>query len=327
MIADTRPSRRRVVTAVSAVLLSRVAWAQQPGRVYRVGGMSSLPAPNPPLLEWLNELGRLGFVEGQNFMLDAVSSGLRPEQFPEAAARLVKAGVDVIWAGGDPAIRAAQQATATIPILGMTDDMLGSGLVRSMARPDGNTTGVSLMATELDGKRQEILIEMVPGTRRIAALADAGNTTSDRLQRLRDAAHDRGVELSVYRLVQANEVAKAIEAAKAAGADGLNIMASPLWYSETAHIMQQAAALRLPAIYQWPDFAEQGGLAGYGPRILPLFHASARQLARLLKGAKPAEVPVEQPSKFELAVNLKVAKALGLTMLPSFLNRADALVE
>jgi len=199
--------------------------------------------------------------------------------------------------------------------------------VRSMARPDGNTTGISLMATELDGKRQEILIEMVPGARRIAALADAGNTTPDRLQGLRDAAHARGVELSVYRLVQADEVANAIHAAKAAGADGLNIMASPLWYSETAYIMQQAAALRLPAIYQWPDFAELGGLAGYGPRILPLFHASARQLTRLLKGAKPADVPVEQPSKFELVVNLNVAKALGLTLSRSFLGRVDGVVE
>ena len=115
MIAGTRPSRRRVVTAMSAMLLSRAAWAQQPGRVYRIGGMSSLPARNPPLVEWLNELGRLGFVEGQNLTIDEVSSGLRPEQFPEAAARLVKVGVDIIWAGGDPAIRAAQQATATIP--------------------------------------------------------------------------------------------------------------------------------------------------------------------------------------------------------------------
>ena len=275
----------------------------------------------------VKRIGRLGFVEVKNFTIDEVPSGSRPEQFPEAAARLVKAGVDVIFAGGDPAIRAAQQATATIPILGMTDDMLGSGLVRSMARPDGNTTGISLMATELDGKRQEILIEMVPGTRRIAALADAGNTTPDRLQGLRDAAHARGVELSVYRLVQAAEVANAIETAKAAGADGLNILASPLWHSELPNIVQQAAALRLPAIYQWPDFAELGGLAGYGPRILPIFRDSSRQLAMLLKGAKPADVPVEQPSKFELVVNLKAAKALGLTLSRSFLNRTDGLVE
>ena len=327
VIAGTRPSRRRVVTAVSAVLLSRAAWAQQPGRVYRIGSMSSLPRRNELTVEWLNELGRLGFIEGQNFTIDEVSSALRPEQFPEAAARLVKAGVDIILAGGDPAIRAAQQATTTIPILAMTDDMLGSGLVRSMARPDGNTTGISLMATELNGKRQEILIEMVSGARRIAALSDAGNTTSNRMQELRDAASARGVELSVYRLVQAAEVANAIEAAKAAGADGLNILASPLWHSELPNIVQQAAALRLPVIYQWPDIAEQGGLAGYGPRILPIFRDSSRQLAMLLKGAKPADVPVEQPSKFELVVNLKVAKALGLTLSPSFLGRVDGVVE
>jgi len=115
VIAGTHPNRRRVITAVASVLLSRGAWAQQPGRVYRIGGMSSLPARNPPLVEWLNELGRLGFVEVKNFTIDEVPSGSRPEQFPEAAARLDKVGVDIIWAGGDPAIRASQQATATIP--------------------------------------------------------------------------------------------------------------------------------------------------------------------------------------------------------------------
>src|SRR5207248_10182277 len=144
---------------------------------------------------------------------------------------------------------------------------------------------------------------------------------------LRDPAYARGVELSVYRLVQADEVANAIEAAKAAGADGLNILASPLWHSELPNITHQAAVLRLPVIYQWPDMAEQGGLAGYGPRILPIFRDSSRQLAKLLKGAKPADVPVEQPSKFELVVNLKIAKALGLTMSLSFLAHVDGVVE
>ena len=248
--------------------------------------------------------------------------------FSEVAVELAKAPVDVILAGGDPAIRAAQQATARIPILGFTDDMVGSGLVSSLARPGRNTTGVSLLATELDGKRQEILVDMVPDAHRIAALADPNTTALSRLQALRDAAHARGIELSIQQVDKPEEIIEAINAAQVAGAEAVNVLASPLLFAQRRLILERVAALHLPAIYQWPETAEEGGLAAYGPRIVQLFRdVLARQLVKLLRGTDPADLPVEQPTKFELVINLNSAKALGLTIPQSILARADEVID
>jgi putative ABC transport system substrate-binding protein len=322
--------RRRFITLLggAALPLPRAARAQEPGRVYRLGGLLPFSKDAPQHLALLGELGRLGFIEGKNLSVDPRGYGLRPEQFSEVAAELVKARVDVIMAGGDPAIRAAQQATATIPILAITDDMAGSALVNSMARPGGNTTGVSLLATELDGKRQEILIEIVPGAGRIAALADPNTTAPRRLQTLQEAARARGIELSIQQIGKPDEIIGAIDAAKEAGAAGLNVLASPFLFAERQQIITRAAALRLPAIYQWPETAEEGGLAAYGPRIVQLFRdVLSRQFAKLLTGAKPSDLPVEQPTKFELVINLKTAKALGLTVPQAIVDRADKVIE
>ena len=322
--------RRNFITVLggAALMPLRAARAQEPGRVYRLGGLLPFPKDAPQHLALAGELRRLGFIEGQNLSVDPRGYGLRAERLPDVAAELVKAGVDVIMAGGDPAIRAAQQATATIPILAITDDMVGSALVSSMARPGGNTTGVSLLATELDGKRQEILIEFLPGARRIAALADPKTTAPRRLQTLQDAARARGIELSMHEISKPDEIIGAIDAAKAAGAAGLNVLASPLLFAERQQIITRAAASPLPTIYQWPETAEEGGLVAYGPRIVQLFsEVLSRQLVKLLRGARPADLPVEQPTKFELVINLKTAKALGLTVPPSLLARADEVIE
>jgi putative tryptophan/tyrosine transport system substrate-binding protein len=322
--------RRNLVALLGGGIL---AWpieiqAQEPGRTYRVGGLSNLPPGNSLQITWLAALRPLGFIEGQNLLVDQRGWSVRAEQFPEVAADLVKAQVDVIIAGGNPAIRAAQQATATIPILGFTDDMVGSGLVASMAHPDGNTTGISLLATELEGKRQEILIEIVPGARHIAALTDSATTASRRLQALRDAAQTRGIELSLYLVAKAGEIGDAIGAAKAAGVAALNVLASPLLYAQRRLIIERTAALGLPAIYPWPETAEEGGLAGYGPRIIQLYRDEfPRQLVKLLKGSKPADIPIEQPTTFELVINLKTAKAIGLMIPESVLDRADKAIE
>src|SRR5215510_3428731 len=187
-----------------ALLGGAAAWplaasAQEPGRTYHLGGLFPSPREAPQNVAMFGELRRSGFIEGQNLTIDWREYGQRIELVSNFAAELVKARVDVIAAGGDFGIRAAQQATATIPIIGFTDDMLGSGLVNSLARPGGNTTGVSLLATELDGKRQEILIEAVPGVRRMAAFTDTGTTSALQLDRLRNAARARGIELSVHR--------------------------------------------------------------------------------------------------------------------------------
>ena len=322
-------NRRKLMALLGGAAL---AWplelhGQQPGRTYRIGALynSQRQGPTVALLEGLR---RQGFVEGQNLTVDPRGYGLRTNQFPEVAGELVDARVDVILAGGNPAIRAAQQATATIPILGVTDDMVGSGLVGSMAHPGGNTTGISILATELDGKRQELLIELIHGARHIAALADSNTTASWQLQALEDTARAHGVELSIHQIANREEISGAIDAAKAAGASGLNVLASPLLFAQRQLIMERTAALRLPAMYQWPETAEEGGLVGYGPRIVQLFRdVLSRQLIKLLQGAKPADIPVEQPTKFELVINLNTAKALGLTIPEAMLDRADKAVE
>jgi len=247
--------------------------------------------------------------------------------FPGFAAELVKARVDVIVATGDAAIRAAQEATTTIPILGSTDDMVGSGLVNSLARPDGNTTGTSILAADLDGKRQEILIEAVPGLRRMAALA-ASNKAVAKLDELKQAAVARNIQLSIQRVTTPEEIPVALDAAKASGAEAINVLSSALLFGSRKIIVQRVAALRLPAIYQFPEEAEEGGLLGYGPGIVQMYRElMASLLIKLLRGAKPADLPVEQPTKFKLVINLKTAGALGLTVPPTLVARADEVIE
>ena len=246
----------------------------------------------------------------------------------EIATELVKAKVDVIYAAGEAPIRAAQLATTTIPILGGADDMLEAGLVKSLARPEGNTTGISIFSTELDGRRQDILIEAVPGLRRMAALVDSNATPSRKLQALQDAARARDIELSIHKIARPQEIPAAIDEAKAAGAEGLNALASPILIGNHQIIIQRVAALRLPAIYQAPDEAEAGGFVAYGPRFNQIFRdLVAPQLIKLLRGVKPANIPVEQPTKFELVINLKTANALGITVPQALLAQADKVIE
>jgi len=246
----------------------------------------------------------------------------------KSSADLVKADVDAILASGDLATRAAQGATQSIPILATSDDMVRSGLVNSLARPEGNTTGISMFSTELDGKRQEILIEAVPGLRRMAALADSATTAFRQLQSLQDAARARNVELSIQRITRPEEIAAAIDAAKTWGAAALNVLASPVLFGNRQIVLERVAALRLPAIYQFPEVAQDGGCVAYGPRLVKIFgELVTRQLVKLLRGTKPADVPVEQPTKFDLVFNLKTAKALGLTIPPTLLATADEVIE
>jgi putative ABC transport system substrate-binding protein len=274
------------------------------------------------------ELRRLGFIEGQNLAVDERGYGLRVEQMDEHAAELAQSGVDVIGVGGDAAVRAAQRAISQIPILALTDDMVGQGFVRSLAKPGGNTTGVTLLASELDGKRQEILLEALPGARRIATLSDTNVSRPSQLKALEDAARARGVELSVHRVTQVEEITPAVDAAKASNAAGLNVLASALFFNNRKIILDRAAALQLPAMYQWPEWAEEGGLIGYGPRILQLYRdIMSRQLAALLRGTKPADLPVEQPTRFDLVINLKAAQAIGHDIPAGLVLRADKVIE
>jgi putative ABC transport system substrate-binding protein len=322
--------RREFITLVGGVAAT---WpfatrAQEPGRIYRLGAVHSSPRDAPHHIAFFDELRRLGFIEGQNLLIDLAGYGLSAEEFEQHAAELVKARVDVIMAGGDAAVRAAQRATTEIPILALTDDMVGQGFVRSLAQPGGNTTGVTILASELDGKRQEILIEATLGVRRVATLADTNTTPPSALRALEDAARARGVELSVHSVARREEIASAVDAAKASGAAALNVLGSALLFNSRSIIFEQVAALRLPAIYQWPEMAEQGGLIGYGPLIVQLYRdIMSRQLAKLLRGAKPTDLPVEQPTRFELVINLKAAKAIGHEIPAGLVLRADKVIE
>ena len=322
--------RREFITLLGG---SAIAWplgarGQEPGRTYRLGVLSQALREEARYVAFIDELGRLGFIEGQNLSVDGQGFGLRPDQFAQHAAEQVKAKVDVIVCPGEVAIRAAQQATAAIPILGVSADMVDSGLVRSLANPGGNTTGVSILATELDGKRQSLLIELLAGARRIAALSDSSMAAARQLQALEDAARSRGVELTVHAVGKPDEIAPAIDAAKAAGASGLNVLASPLLNANRRIIIERTAVIGLPAIYQWPETAEEGGLAAYGPRFVQLYREQmARLLVKLLRGVKPADLPVEQPTRFELVINMKTANSLGLAIPPLMLAQADGLIE
>jgi ABC-type uncharacterized transport system substrate-binding protein len=322
--------RRDFITLLggAAAAWPLAARAQEPGRIYRLGAVFASPREAPHHVAFFAELRRLGFIEGQNLAVDERGYGLRVEQMDEHAAELAKSGVDVIGVGGDAAVRAAQRAIAQIPILALTDDMVGQGFVRSLAKPGGNTTGVTLLASELDGKRQEILLEALPGARRIATLSDTNVSRPSQLKALEDAARARGVELSVHRVTQVEEITPAVDAAKASNAAGLNVLASALFFNNRKIILDRAAALQLPAMYQWPEWAEEGGLIGYGPRILQLYRdIMSRQLAALLRGTKPADLPVEQPTRFDLVINLKAAQAIGHDIPAGLVLRADKVIE
>ena len=302
-----------------------VGRAQEPGRVYRLGMLSDSSREDASIVALFDELRRLGFVEGQNLNVEGRFL-IRNEETPEVAATLVAAGVDAIWTS-EPRTRAVQRATRTVPIVTVGDDLVLNGLVSSLAHPGGNTTGVSILAPELDGKRQELLMELVPAARHFAALADPRVSAPEQLRALEDAVRARGFVLSIYRAATPEEIVPAIEMAQASGAQALNVLATPLFNSNRRLIIERTSALKLPAIYQWPETAEAGGLAGYGSRLTEVFRQRARQLAKILRGAKPADTPVEQPDKFELVINLRTAKAIGLEVPPALLDLADKVIE
>jgi len=321
--------RREFITLLggTSLLAPFAASAQQVGQTYRLAFLSANPREAPQHLALLDELRRQGFVEGQNLIVDQRGFSTSYDKFLEVADAMVQSPFDAILCSGEIALRAAQQATRTVPILGVADDMLAAGLVPSLARPDGNTTGISILATELDGKRQELLMEMLPKARRMAALADPNSTQADRLQTLKDAAHASGVEISIHMVDNADKIVPTIDEAKASGAEALNFLSTPLFNQNRSIIIQHVIALRLPSIHHLPEIVEDGGLVGYGARITAMYRQMARLLVKVLRGTAPADLPVEQAATFELAFNLKTATAIGLVVPPSLLLRADKVIE
>jgi putative ABC transport system substrate-binding protein len=318
-------SRRAVLLFGGAALFSPAAWAQKQGRTYRIGIITRDRRDWSPLFD---ELRFNGFVEGKNLVLiGGLPIDADDAAVAELARELVKAGVDAILTGGSRGTRAAQRATQSIPILTISDDLVGEGFATSLAHPGGNITGITILAPELDRKRQEILLELVPSARHVAALADPDTTPPQQLQALEEDARSRNIELSIHRAKTREEIVPVIEAARAAGAQAINVLSSVKFYLNRALIIESAAKAQLPAVFQFPEWAEQGALVGYGSPLARYFRQLARQLVKVLNGTAPTDIPVEQPTTIELAINLKTAAALGLTVPRSLLLRADKVIE
>ena len=306
------------------------ARAQQPGR-FRLGILLPSAANSAPVLAMYDELRDNGFVEGQNLFTIPGGFEAIDDRLTERAAAVIREAPDAIVSGPELPLRALQALTRSVPLLGMTEDMVGEGLVQSLARPGGNVTGISLLSPELDGKRQQLLIEAVPDARRMGAMFDAKVTQSFHVQVLQQGARARGVELAAFGVSGPEEIAPALSAAKAAGAQAINFLASPLFSlpgtRNNALVLEQLVALRLPAIFQWPETAEAGGAIGYGPRFTDMYRQRARMVVKIFRGAKPADIPVEQPTRFELVINLKTTQAIGREVSTGLVLRADKVIE
>ena len=325
---------RLVGLAIALVFLTPLtAGAQQAGKVYRIGiigfrATSDLAGPSPQspaikaLLRGLNELG---YVYGTDFVTEPRGSDGRPERFPGLAAELVRLRVDVILAPG-PALPALKQATSSIPvIMTATIDPVGQGFVQSLGRPGGNFTGFSLQSAEAAGKRLELLKELAPGPAPVAVLWDQSGLLT--LRAVEAASRERGWKILPLEIRDARDLEGAIRTAAGARAGALFVSSGGILFPHTRRVAELAAKSRLPAIYELGEYAEAGGLISYGPDINDIWRRSAVFVDKVLKGAKPAELPVEQPTKFELVVNLRAAKRLGLTIPPTVLVRADQVIE
>ena len=327
--------RRTFLAGAGAALLATplAAEAQQAAKVARIGYLALNLAASAHLTEAFRQgLRDLGYVEGRNLVIEYRDAEGKPERFPALAAELVALKVDVIVAGGTPLVLTAKQATKTIPIVFATAaDPVGSGLVTSLARPGGNVTGLSVLLPELVGKRLEQLKQAVPGVSRVAVLWQPGGhderTDKDILKEAEVAARALGVRLQFVEARGPTDFDRAFSDMTRARADAVTVQSTNIFFIERRRLLALAAKNRLPAMYLVREFVDAGGLMSYGPNVADLFRRAAIYVDKILKGAKPADLPVEQPTKFELVINLKTAKALGLTIPPSLLARADEVIQ
>lgn len=284
------------------------------------------PPVSPRMESFREGLRRSGYVEGQNLTIELRYTQAGQEQLDDLAADLVRAKVDVIATFGDGPTKIAQAASGTIPIVAIGDDPLGSGLIGSLSRPGGNTTGISIIAAELSAKRLELLSTVVPGLSRVVSFWDPSSGSSQ-VAMSENAARTMKLKLQILEVKHRDELDGAFRAARDGQAQAINVLSSPFLASLYREIIDRAAEHRLPAIYQWREHAEAGGLMSYGPSLPAMWEQDGAMVARVLKGAKPSDMPVEQPAKFELIINLKTAKALGLTISRDFLLVADEVID
>ena len=307
------------------------AQAQQLTKVPRIGYLAATsPSINPTRIEAFRQgLLDLGYIEGKNIVIEWRFAEGKPDRLPTLAAELVRLKVDVIVSGGSTANRAAKDATSAIPIVMSQDnDPVANGFVASLARPGGNITGLATLRTELSGKRLEILTEIVPKLSRLAVLGSSSNPgNAQSLKETKLAAGAFGVKTQYLDVLGPSDIESAFRAASNERASAVLVLASPILNSRRTQVVELAAKRRLPAVYDRREFVEDGGLMSYGVSVFDLDRRAATYVDKILKGAKPADLPVEQPIKFEFIINLKAAKQIGLTIPPNVLARADKVIR
>jgi putative ABC transport system substrate-binding protein len=302
---------------------------QQPGKVFRIGILSLAGQTSTKIFDAFRAgLRDLGYVEGQNITIEYRLAAGDFSRLPAMAGELVRLPVDVIViAGGTNVAQIAQAATRTIPIVGaLGPDPVAAGLAASLARPGANVTGFSGFGVELSGKRLQLLKETFPAISRLAVLWSPSDRTLNR-RATEEAARVLGVELRTIEVAAPDQIPAEFETAAAGGAEALVVLPDPMFWNERARIVALAAKHRLPAIYAEREYVDDGGLLFYGRSITDMFRRAATYVDKILKGAKPGDTPIEQPTTFELVVNLKTAQALGLTIPRSILARADEVIE
>jgi putative tryptophan/tyrosine transport system substrate-binding protein len=313
-----------LLTILALVVASLSAEAQPRGPVRTIGIMVGRPEASRAFEEGLRELG---WVEGKTVRFER-HVGTDYQKLSRFAAELTRIPVDVIYAGNSPSTRAALEATRTVPIITLSADPVGAGFVASLARPGANITGLAIMHTELSGKRLEILVQALPAARRIALLANPANPATPVMRRETEArAKAIGVQILPLEASAPDRLADVLTAAAQQRPDALVVLGDPMFFANRRRLLEGAARHRLPAIWEWREFVEAGGLMAYGPRVDDLHRRAAMYVDRVLRGANPADLPVEQAAKFELVINLRTARALGLTIPPSLLLRADEVIR
>ena len=325
-------SRRQVLLVVLATLIAAsTARAQPVTRRARVGVLASSTEANfvPSVKVFRDTLRTAGWVEGQNLTLEVRYGGAGYARLPEMAAELVRLKVDVIASLGTPATEAAKRATTTIPIvMESLSDAVASGLVSNLARPGGNVTGTSGFAPELSGKRLELIREIRPSAARVAILTNRANRATAAVIRATEAAAQQmRIQLTIVDVARPEALEGAFEAMVRARNDAFVVAADPLLFSYAQRIVELAARHRLPGIYEHRPFVDAGGLLSYGPLAQERFARLAAYVDRILRGARPGDLPVEQPSTFELVLNLKAARGLGIDIPASLRLRADQVIE
>ena len=326
LASATKMRRRDFLAGTGAVLSPAVARAQQGPPLI---GVMRVNAKSAEQFEdgFRRDMARLGWEESRGYRTQYLWADGDTARLPVMAAELVKAGAKVLVAFGNPGVAAAQAATRDIPIVAMSDDLVAVGLVSSMARPGGNTTGLSIMGHELDVKRLEVLHEIAPQARRIGVVMDDNQALKGELARLEQAAAKLGLQPTIVHAVRREQIAPAMADLATAGVEAVQFLASPFLNGTRSTFIEQILAMKVPAMYEWPETVEEGGLVSYGPRISLCYRHVAVLVSKVLRGAKPADLPIEQPATFALAVNTGAAHAIGLNLPEAMLLRADVVVD